>query len=70
MVKNIIIDFSLDLLGCTGVYLGFAAHTLEGVNELVKLVAGLGGLVLLGYSIKYKRMLIKQQKENKENETP
>lgn len=68
MFKKLIIDLSLDFTGCAGVYLGFSAHTLEGVNELVKLVAGAGGLVLLFYSIKYKRALIK--KVNLKNDEP
>lgn len=67
MVKNmpmkLLTDLFTDLTGATGIIITFQSFQLEGVEQLIRLFAGAGGLILLVLSIQYKRILIKKEKE-------
>lgn len=60
---KLLIDLFTDLTGATGIIIAFQSFQFEGVEQLIRLLAGAGGLVLLILSIKYKMMLIKKEKD-------
>lgn len=61
MVKYFLKDLISDILGGSGVYLSITS-IMEGTTNFIKLLAAIGGLVLVYYSIKYKIELLKEKK--------
>lgn len=68
----IIKDLVSDIIGGSGIYISITT-IVDATNGFVKLLAGIGGLILLYYSIKYKIELLREKKrennlKNKRNE--
>lgn len=65
MLIKILYDFLLDLMAGAGILLT-TISPLDFVTDVEKSLAGLGGLIMLYYSIRYKILLI--EKEKRENQ--
>lgn len=63
MIKMIMYDLLIDLMGGAGITLSISPAFMDTANDLIKVIAGIGGIVLLIYSIQLKRLLIKREKE-------
>lgn len=67
MIRFIIRDLLSDLSGGYGLYLS-VTPLIQGLTSFVQLIAGLGGIILLYFSIKYKIELIKEKRmQNEQN---
>lgn len=62
-------DFTDTITGVSGFIIAVIPQYIETLDSSVKILAGIGGLALLWYSIQLKRLQIKKEKEqSKQNE--
>lgn len=60
-MEQLLITHKDEIRGCIGAIMAFVSPFLTDLGLIIQVIAGLGGLVLLGYSIAHKHTQLRQE---------